>query len=179
MVDTSLSISVSRLQQQQQYQCKRTQQEYEGVLLDASALQAAYLFTGSFSPPGKEVEETVDHVAVPPCNGVADAAEDDAVGDELVDLVQIEAVVSCCPQAFETVCQCIGNGLPATCIDVGGNGYGNHRYGDTCTCHTPIQMVICFTVGTMKCPKGMKPAIIVTTARSIRGRVIARGLSWG
>ena len=118
-------------------------------MLDASALQAAYLFTGSFSPPGKEVEETVDHVAVPPCNGVADAAEDDAVGDELVDLVQIEAVVSCCPQAFETVCQCIGNGLPATCIDVGGNGYGNHRYGDTCTCHTPIQMdVICFTVGT-------------------------------
>ena len=31
----------------------------------------------------------------------------------------------------------------------------------------------------MKCPKGMKPATIVTTARSIRGRVIARGLSWG
>ena len=51
--------------------------------------------------------------------------------------------------SFETVCQCIGNGLSATCIDVGGNGYGNHRYGDTCTCHTPIQMdVICFTVGT-------------------------------
>ena len=88
-------------------------------------------------------------MAVPPGDGAADAAEDDAVGDELVDLVQIEAVVSCCPQAFETVCQCIGNGLSATCIDVGGNGYGNHRYGDTCTCHTPVQMdVICFTVGT-------------------------------
>ena len=56
-------------------------------------------------------------MAVPPCNGVADAAEDDAVGDELVDLVQIEAVVSCCPQAFETVCQCIGNGLPATLVE--------------------------------------------------------------
>ena len=33
--------------------------------------------------------------------------------------------------------------------------------------------------GLMKCPKGMKPATIVTTARSIRGRVIASGLSWG
>ena len=85
MVDTSLSISVSRLQQQQQYQCKRTQQEYEGVLLDASALQAAYLVAGGIGAPGKEIEEAGHHMTVPPGNGAADAAEDDAVGDELVD----------------------------------------------------------------------------------------------
>ena len=47
--------------------------------------------------PGKEVEEAVDHVAVPPGDGAADAAEDDAVGDELVNFIQVEAVVSCCP----------------------------------------------------------------------------------
>lgn len=97
MVDTSLSISVSRLQQQQQYQCKRTQQEYEGVLLDASALQAAYLVAGGIGAPGKEIEEAVHHMTVPPGNGAADAAEDDAVGDELVNFIQVEAVVSCCP----------------------------------------------------------------------------------
>ena len=44
-----------------------------------------------------EVEEAVDHVAVPPGDGAADAAEDDAVGDELVNFIQVEAVVSCCP----------------------------------------------------------------------------------
>ena len=77
MVDTSLSISVFRLQQQQQYQCKRTQQEYEGVLLDASALQAAYLVAGGIGAPGKEIEEAVHHMTVPPGNGAADAAEDD------------------------------------------------------------------------------------------------------
>ena len=93
MVDTSLSISVSRLQQQQQYQCKRTQQEYEGVLLDASALQAAYLVAGGIGAPGKEIEEAVHHMTVPPGNGAADAAEDDAVGDELVDLIDVEAVI--------------------------------------------------------------------------------------
>ena len=97
MVDTSLSISVSRLQQQQQYQCKRTQQEYEGVLLDASALQAAYLVAGGIGAPGKEIEEAVHHMTVPPGNGAADAAEDDAVGDELVDLIDVEAVIGCRP----------------------------------------------------------------------------------
>ena len=66
-------------------------------MLDASALQTAYLVTGSLGTPGKEVEEAVDHVAVPPGDGAADAAEDDAVGDELVNFIQVEAVVSCCP----------------------------------------------------------------------------------
>ena len=53
-IDTSISMSVSRLQQQQQYQYERTQQEYEGVLLDASALQASYLVAGGISAPGRK-----------------------------------------------------------------------------------------------------------------------------
>ena len=52
-------MSVSRLQQQQQYQYERTQQEYEGVLLDASALQASYLVAGGIGAPGQKVEEAV------------------------------------------------------------------------------------------------------------------------
>ena len=89
MVDTSLSISVSRLQQQQQYQCKRTQQEYEGVLLDASALQAAYLVAGGIGAPGKEIEEAVHHMTVPPGNGAEPLKPQVSENEQMSDIVFI------------------------------------------------------------------------------------------
>ena len=148
MVDTSLSISVSRLQQQQQYQCKRTQQEYEGVLLDASALQAAYLVAGGIGAPGKEIEEAVHHMTVPPGNGAADAAEDDAVGDELVDLIDVEAVIGCRPQAVEAAGKRIGNRLFFAFIHKSGHSYGDNRNGNACSCHAPVEVDgIGFAVG--------------------------------
>ena len=93
LVDKPISTYVSRLQQQQQYQCKCAQQEYECVLLDASALQASYLVAGGVSAPGKEIEEAIHHMAVPPGYRAADTTEDDAVGDELVDFIEVEAVI--------------------------------------------------------------------------------------
>ena len=99
-------MSVFRLQQQQQYQYERTQQKYEGVLLDASALQASYLVAGGIGAPGQKVEEAVYHMTVPPGNGTADAAENDAVGDKLVNFIDIEAVVGCRPQTVELATGC-------------------------------------------------------------------------
>lgn len=93
LVDKPISTYVSRLQQQQQYQCKCAQQEYECVLLDASA---SYLVAGGVSAPGKEIEEAIHHMTVPPGYRAADTTEDDAVG-ELVDFIEVEAVIGSCP----------------------------------------------------------------------------------
>ena len=133
-------MSVSRLQQQQQYQYERTQQEYEGVLLDASALQASYLVAGRIGAPGQKVEEAVYHMTVPPGNGTADAAENDAVGDKLVNFIDIEAVVGCRPQTVEAAGERIGDGLLSAFIHIGCQSYGNNGDGYACTCHAPVQM---------------------------------------
>ena len=140
LVDKPISTYVSRLQQQQQYQCKCAQQEYECVLLDASALQASYLVAGGVSAPGKEIEEAIHHMAVPPGYRAADTTEDDAVSDELVDFIEVEAVIGSCPSTVEAAGKRIGNLLCPAFVHLSGQSYGDDGNGNACACHTPVQM---------------------------------------
>ena len=68
---------------------ENAQEEYEGVLLYAAALQIANLVGQRVRSPSQEVEESIDNVAVEPSNGLAHAGKDDAVRDELTDFLHI------------------------------------------------------------------------------------------
>jgi len=85
------------LQQQNQYQCQYTQQEHERILLYATALQCADGITACIGAPSQEVEEAVYDVTVPPGDRSGYAAEDDPMRDELINLVNVEAVISSRP----------------------------------------------------------------------------------
>ena len=83
-----------------------------------------YLVTGSLGTPGKEVHEAVYHMAVQPGDGAADAAEDDPFGDEQVDFVHIETVVSRCPQVSKRWAKVSATATGYSCdIHEGGNGW--------------------------------------------------------
>ena len=115
------------LQQQNQYQCQYTQQEHKRILLYAAALQRADGITACIGAPSQEVEEAIHYVAVPPGDRSGDAAEDDPVRDELINLVNVEAVIGCRPQTTEAAGQSIGHGLLLFGGDECSQCEGNHR----------------------------------------------------
>lgn len=141
--------------QQQQYQRQSTKQEDEDILLYTSALQSTDAVASGIGTPRKEVEGAIHYVAVEPCNGATDTSEDDIVGDKLIDLVHIEAVVGCCPQSLETTLHGIGHGLLFTFIYVGSQQNGYYGHSDAGTCHCPIEVdVVSRAVGTGEVPEG-------------------------
>ena len=103
-------------------------------------MQAAYLVAGRFGTPGQEVEEPVHHVAVPPGDGAADAPEDDFVCDELINLVNVEAVVGSCPQATEATLQGVGQRLALIQVHRSGNRNGQGSHGDACAGHAFVNV---------------------------------------
>ena len=107
-----------------------------------AALQAADFIAGGLGAPGQEVEEAVHHMAVPPGYGPGDAAEDDLVGDELVDFIEVEAVVGGVPEAVETAGQGVGYGLTVAGIDPGGQQDGCYGDDDAGQRHAGVEVDI-------------------------------------
>ena len=128
------------LQQQNQYQCQHTQQEHKCILLYAAALQCADRIAASIGAPSQEVEEAVHYVAVPPGDRSRDAAEDDPVRHELINLVNVEAVVCRCPQSTETTGQSICHRLFFLGVDECSQCDGNYCHHNACSCYAPVQM---------------------------------------
>ena len=86
-------------------------EEPEGVGLYGTVLEALDEIARLVGSPSQEVEEAVDDVAVKPSDGGADAGEDDAVRDELVNLVHVETLVSPTVETGSCCVHLVGNRL--------------------------------------------------------------------
>ena len=134
-----------RVRQKLPQQNPAGQQQAAGNHAQGIGLQVAVLHPaeGRASPAGKTgdaVQASVDDMAVEPCQGLRNAAENDFMGDELVNFINIEAVLGGLVERSEEAGHLVGNRAGPLAVEAAGKADGRQGDDHAADGNAPIQM---------------------------------------
>ena len=80
----------------------------QDIGLNIAALHAADCERNFLSDFCESIHRSIDDVAIKPCDGLTDKTEDNLMGDEEIDLIPVEAVVSRSPKTGHRIAELRG-----------------------------------------------------------------------